>query len=59
VNRVTQVRVAFFAIGVVIWGYGYATDDSTVRWIGIGFLAVSLVLRFYPKPKDDGANPAG
>jgi hypothetical protein len=57
-NRVTQIKVGLFAIGIVIWGYGYATDDSNIRWIGIGFLAASLLLRFLPKRTDDTNSPS-
>jgi hypothetical protein len=44
-----QVRLALFGIGIVIWGYGIAAEDATIRWIGIGFLLASLVLRFVNK----------
>jgi hypothetical protein len=50
-----QVRLALFAIGVVVWGYGYAVDDSGIRWIGIGCLLISLLLRFLVKKKDTDA----
>ena len=43
-----QARVAFAAIGVAIWGYAFATDDATLRLVGIALLALSLLLRFAP-----------
>jgi len=42
----TWVRFALAAIGLIVWGYGYRVDDPTMRWIGIAFLAVAVVLRF-------------
>lgn len=57
-NRLTQIRLTFFAIGISVWGYGYASDDTNVRWIGIGFLAVAVLLRFYPRTKGDDSNTA-
>lgn len=58
-TRVTQVRLAFFAIGIVIWGYGTAVDDANLRWIGIGFLLASLVLRFFNRGRPNGDHPSG
>ena len=58
-TRVTQVRLALFAVGIVIWGYGTAVDDANLRWIGIGFLMASLVLRFLNRGRRNGAHPPG
>jgi hypothetical protein len=49
VTGFTQMRLAFAAIGIMVWGYGYRADDSRLRWIGIVFLAVAVALRFVPK----------
>jgi hypothetical protein len=48
-GRLSVVRVVVALVGIVIWGYGYRVDDANVRLIGIGVLAVALVLRFVPK----------
>jgi hypothetical protein len=56
-TRITQVRLALFAIGIVIWGYGIAVDDPTIRWIGIGFLMASLLLRFFQRRRHAGDQP--
>jgi hypothetical protein len=45
-SRVMQARIAFAAIGIVVWGYGYAAQDANIRLAGIALLALSLVLRF-------------
>jgi membrane protein implicated in regulation of membrane protease activity len=42
----TWVRFGIAAIGMLIWAYGYQIDDETILWLGIGFLAVALLLRF-------------
>jgi hypothetical protein len=42
-------RLVLALVGVAIWGYGYRTDDSQVRFVAIGILAVALLLRFVPK----------
>jgi hypothetical protein len=44
-----QVRVLLAVIGVIVWGYGMARDEPQVRLVGIALLALSLVLRFFPK----------
>jgi hypothetical protein len=58
-TRVSQARLAFFAIGIMIWGYGVATDDATIRWVGIGVLLISFVLRFFQKRPRGGDQPQG
>ena len=39
-------KMAFAVVGLLIWAYGLRTDNSTMRWLGIGFLAVAFLLRF-------------
>lgn len=56
-TRVAQVKLALFAIGVVVWGYGTAADDATLRWIGIAFLAAGVLLRFLPRRLSDEDRP--
>jgi hypothetical protein len=60
-TRITQVRLALFAIGILVWGYGIlpGVDDPMIRWIGIGFLLTSLVLRFFQRGRRDGDQPSG
>jgi hypothetical protein len=48
-KRLLMARVALTAIGVVVWGYGNATNQPRFMWSGMGILAVALVLRFVPK----------
>lgn len=45
------VRFALAAIGLLICAYGIRVDDATVRWVGIAFLAVALLLRFAPRSR--------
>jgi hypothetical protein len=45
------VRFALAAIGLLICAYGIRVDDAMVRWVGIGFLAVALLLRFAPRSR--------
>ena len=48
-KRLLFARLALSLIGVVVWGYGNATDQSRFMVAGMGILAVSLLLRFVPK----------
>jgi len=41
------IRIVILALGLIVWGYGANVDDPQVRWIGIGMLALSLILRFF------------
>ena len=36
-------------IGVAIWGYGNATDQTRFMYAGMGVIAIALLLRFVPK----------
>jgi hypothetical protein len=49
VNRYTQLKLALAAIGVIVWAYGYRSDNSVLRWIGIIFLVAAVILRLVPK----------
>lgn len=44
-----QIRLVLAIIGIMVWGYGLASDDATVRLVGIAILASSLALRLVPK----------
>lgn len=62
-SRYLAIKIGLAAIGVIILGYGMSTDDPTVRWIGIAFLAAAVLTRFLPKrlragdyPKDPPAS---
>ena len=48
-TRYTQLKIALAAIGLVVWGYGYRVNSPTLRWIGIVFLAVAVILRLVPR----------
>lgn len=56
-NRYTQLKIALAAIGLVFWGYGYRVTNPTLRWIGIVFLAVAVILRLVPKRLRGGDYP--
>jgi hypothetical protein len=45
----TWVRFVIAAIGLLVWGYGLRVNDSTLRWVGIAFLAAAVLLRFAPR----------
>lgn len=47
-SALTKVRLALGLIGVALFGYGIRTADVRLRWIGIGALAISAALRFWP-----------
>jgi hypothetical protein len=50
-NRILVARLVLTAIGIILWGYGQRMDQPNLRIAGIGVLAVSLVLRFFAKPR--------
>ena len=57
-------KLALFAMGLILWTWGYRTDDSYFRIAGIVVLLVAFLLRFVrrrpPAPdtrKDDAPSP--
>jgi hypothetical protein len=46
VSRLNQLKLGLALIGLIIWGYGARIGHSGLQWIGIGFLAAAVVLRF-------------
>jgi hypothetical protein len=52
-NPVLIARLALGVAGIVVWGLGARADNSTLRWTGIGLLALSLLLRFAKDRRDN------
>jgi hypothetical protein len=64
VNQLVRVKLALFVIGLILWTWGYRSDDSYFRIAGIVVLALAFLLRFVgrrpraPDPrKDDTPSP--
>jgi hypothetical protein len=54
-SGIVVTRIAVAVAGMVVWAYGAREDHPTARWIGIGLIAVSLLLRFVgPRPSRGG-----
>jgi hypothetical protein len=47
----TVAKLALMLIAAVLLGWGIRTDDSALRWAGIAFLFIALILRFF-KPRN-------
>ena len=57
-------KLALFVIGLILWIWGYRTDDSYFRIAGIVVLLVAFLLRFVRRragatdtQKDDAPSP--
>lgn len=57
-------KLALFVIGMILWMWGYRTDDSYFRVAGIVVLLVAFLLRFVGRRprstdtrKDDAPSP--
>ena len=53
-TRLLIARIVLMAIGIVVWGYGNASNQLRVMYAGMGIVAVALVLRFLPRRWFDG-----
>jgi hypothetical protein len=57
VTLLTQLKLGFTTIGLLMFGYGYRVEDARIRWIGIAFVALAFGLRFAKRDKDAEAPP--
>jgi hypothetical protein len=51
VSPFTIAKLALMLIAAVLLGWGIRADDAALRWAGIGFLFVALILRFIKRPR--------
>ncbi|MEO8910897.1 MAG: hypothetical protein ABI408_11805 [Gemmatimonadaceae bacterium] len=40
-------KLALMLIAAILLGWGIRSDDSALRWAGIAFLFIALILRFF------------
>jgi hypothetical protein len=50
----TTAKLALMLIAAALLAWGIRTDDPALRWAGIGFLFVALILRFWKPRKPRG-----
>lgn len=50
----TTAKIALMLIAAILLGWGIRADDAALRWAGIGFLFIALVLRFFKPRKPRG-----
>ena len=43
---VFHLKMGFLVVGVATWFWGYRIENPGLRWIAIGFLVASFLLRF-------------
>lgn len=63
-NSMVRLKLALFVIGLILWMWGYRTDDSYFRMAGIVVLLIAFLLRFVRRRppatearKDDVSGP--
>jgi hypothetical protein len=47
----TSAKLALALIAAILLGWGIRTDNSALRWAGMGFLLIALILRFFKPGK--------
>jgi hypothetical protein len=50
VTPFTIAKLALMLVAAILLGWGIRTDDSALRWAGIAFLFIAMILRFF-KPR--------
>jgi hypothetical protein len=54
VSPFTIAKLALMLVAAVLLAWGIRTDDSALRWAGIGFLFAALIIRFFKPRKPRG-----
>jgi hypothetical protein len=54
VSPFTIAKLALMLIAAILLGWGIRADDAALRWAGIAFLFIALILRFIKKPRGLG-----
>ena len=56
-DNLTSIRLAIAGVAIAVWGYGLKADNATLRVVAMGLLAVSLVLRFFRRKRQEPVAP--
>ena len=51
----TQIRLALAIVGVLTWVYGTRIGHESVQWLGVGLVAVAVLLRFVRRRREPPA----
>jgi len=54
VTPFTIAKLALMLIAAILLAWGVRADDSVLRWAGIAFLFIALILRFFKPRKPRG-----
>ena len=46
----TTAKIGLMLVAAILLGWGIRSDDAALRWAGIAFLFIALILRFF-KPR--------
>lgn len=52
-DRVTVAKIALALAGVGTFAYGIRSENTVIRWVGIGFVVLAFLLRFVKKKVQD------
>ncbi len=50
---ILMARLTVILIAAILLGYGIRTDQTALRWAGIGFLVAALLMRFIGRRRYD------
>jgi hypothetical protein len=54
VSPIIVAKLALMLIAAILLAWGIRTDEAAIRWAGIGFLFMALILRFIKPRKPRG-----
>ena len=50
-NQMTAAKLALAVAGLAVWWYGSQSGLRAATWIGVGLLALAVLLRFIPRDR--------
>ena len=53
-SPLTTAKLALMLIAAILFAWGISSDNAAIRWVGIGFLFIALILRFIKPRKPRG-----
>jgi hypothetical protein len=50
-STLLRLRLALSLVGFLIWAWGARSDNRAAMWVGIGFMGLAVIARFFgPRP---------
>ena len=48
-NTITRLKLGIVLVALIIWAYGFRTENRSLMWVGMGLVVAAFLLRFVPQ----------